>query len=203
MKSLEWAIKSALLVGSLAVLGCAGPNRTTYYETTGFTRERQDAQGVNTFGASADFRYGLGIEIVEATEARRSADYNLLPGTFVSYQEEQETSEVRILPELRYLLHFEKGDSAFYESTFGIGVEVNPHFQSSTIDIQVNGDRYPRLGIPSFGIDANFFLTWTHTLDLYLFEPAPITGFMQYRVNDDWDVDFLWGLGLRWGEPER
>lgn len=207
-------LSSAVLAATLAA--CAGPNRTTYYETTGFTPEREDAQGVSTFGStrveyvdsngqprSAQFRYGLGIESVEETEERRSADYNILPGAVISYQESRETSAVRIVPELRYVLHFEKGADAFYESTVGIGIEVVPNFRSSTIDIQVNGGRYPRLGVPGFGIDANFFLTWTHTLDLYLFEPAPLTGFMQYRVNGEFDVDFIWGLGLRWGEPER
>ncbi|MDP3640648.1 MAG: hypothetical protein Q8R53_05635 [Nanoarchaeota archaeon] len=208
---LEQVLTASVLAAALAA-GCAGPNRTTYYETTGFTPDRQDARGVNTFGASDDFRYGLSIEAVAETERRTSADYSLLPGAFISYQQVQDTSEVRLLPELRYLLHRAIAQSpesepkeidALYETTFGVGVEIIPIFRSSTIDLQVNGEEYPRLGVPGFGIDANFFLTWTHTLDLYLFEPAPVTGVMQYRVNDELDVDFVWGLGLRWGEPEQ
>ncbi len=90
-----------------------------------------------------------------------------------------------------------------YETALGIGLEVSLLSRSSTIDLEVNGEEYPRLGVPSFGVDANFFLTWTHTLDFYLFDPPPLTGFIQYRLNDELDVDFVWGLGLRWGEPER
>ena len=204
MRILE-SIVSALFAAALPLLaagGCSGPYRTAYYQATGFTPGRQDAEGVNFFGSSSDLQSGIAVETVEEIPPGNPVPYgSLFPGLDLSYQPAGIES-FRVLPELRYLLHAEEGNEIYYETTLGLGVEITGYNTSSGIGIAVNGLETIAFTQRDFSMDAGLYTTWTHTLDFSSLKPLLLTAFMEFRTNNSLAVDFIWGVGVRWNQPD-